>query len=329
MLYPAELPGRIASLSIMLAAAVPEPKRGDYAAAGVAGAPHCAARIARHTLRLRIPPTGDETGCGMLYHPRMALRSAVLSLLLLALRPRRRRSLVPSPPRKASRLRLPGSMPHGDPMLADGRVLRLVGIAPRQDEEEDKRFRAGMERWRGRPLTLVAARSGRSLGPAAGPAVYRREGGAALDINAALIAAGAARAMAEPAFAPCGARGLAPFSPRQPRRQMLDRARRRRSMAIDGHDIAALKVQAGRFVALSGRIASVGERAQRTYLNLSRRRGEAASIVMSRRLWREMQDAGWTAARLNGRAVRAEGVLSGRDGLLLEITSVSALNVID
>ncbi|PZN96415.1 MAG: hypothetical protein DCF30_17635 [Hyphomicrobiales bacterium] len=99
--------------------------------------------------------------------------------------------------------------------------------------------------------------------------------------------------------------------------------------AIDGHDIAVLKAQEGRLVLLEGRIASVGERAQRTYLNFSRRRGEAASIVLSKTLWREMQDAGWTAAGVSGKRLRARGVLSGRDGLLLDVTSKLALELID
>ena len=80
---------------------------------------------------------------------------------------------------------------------------------------------------------------------------------------------------------------------------------------------------------LEGRVASVGERAQRTYLNFSRRRGEAASIVLSKRLWREMQDGGWTARGVSGKRLRARGVLSGRDGLLLDVTSKLALEVVD
>ena len=80
---------------------------------------------------------------------------------------------------------------------------------------------------------------------------------------------------------------------------------------------------------LEGRIASVGERSQRTYLNFSRRPKEAASIGLSRSLWRELQSAGWTASDLGGKRLRAYGVLSGRDGLLLEVASRAALELID
>jgi hypothetical protein len=100
-------------------------------------------------------------------------------------------------------------------------------------------------------------------------------------------------------------------------------------LAIDGHDLAAVKGQEGRYVMLEGRIASVGERSQRTYLNFSRRPGEAASIVLSRKLWRELKEAGWTPAALGGKRLRAYGVLAGRGGLLLEVTSRAALELID
>ena len=65
------------------------------------------------------------------------------------------------------------------------------------------------------------------------------------------------------------------------------------------------------------------------YLNFSRRPAEAASIVVSSKLWRELKDAGWTAAGLSGKRLRAYGVLGGRNGLLLEVTSRAALELID
>ena len=264
----------------------------------------------------------------MLYHPRMALRSAVLSLLLLASGPAGAQACAVAAA-QGEPVQLSGVDAHGDPTLADGRALRLVGIAPRQDEDEDKRFRAGVERWRGRALTLAPLGPADRWGRLPSRLFTDAEGGAALDINAALIAARAARAMAEPAFAPCGQAGPRAVKPASTTPADAGPREAAAIDGLDGHDIAALKAQAGRMVTLSGRIASVGERAQRTYLNLSRRRGEAASIVMSRRVWREMQGAGWTAARLNGRAVKAHGVLSGQDGLLLDLASASALDVID
>lgn len=230
-------------------------------------------------------------------------------------------------------VKLAGLDSAGDPVLTDGRTLRLVGIAPRQDSAEQARFAAGIAAWQGRDVRLVALggvdRWGRQ--PARLLLVSEEAGVEPLDVSVALTGSGAASKLPE-ALAGCAA-------PRRIAKAPAARAPAAKAQpaalptpadgVVDGHDIAALKVQAGRLVAIEGTVASVGERAQRTYLNFSRRRAEAGSIVMSRKLWREMQDAGWTASGLNGKRVRARGVLSGQDGLLLDVTSALALELID
>lgn len=230
-------------------------------------------------------------------------------------------------------VRLAGLDPLGDPLLTDGRSLRLVGLAPRQDAAELARFSSGIARWQARDLRLVAAGGLDRWGRLPARLLVESEAGAEpRDLASVLVGAGAAAAMPEAAHAGCGVpeRGirLAPAKPATSKRRPAAVADVSAG-ALDGHDVAALKAHAGRVVAMEGRIASVGERAQRTYLNFSRRRAEAGSIVMPKRLWRKMQDAGWTAATLNGKRVRARGVLSGQDGLLLDLTSALALDVID
>lgn len=252
-----------------------------------------------------------------------------LLLLLLALGPVQAAQPCVDASVQGEAVVLAGVDAAGDAVLVDGRVLRLVGLAPRQDEAEDARFRAGIESWRGRQLSLIPLGAADRWGRLPARLLARDPPEGEAELSLALVAAGAARRMADPTYRDCGGAGPGPSPSAAKALVTAAKPALLAGEAIDGHDLAALKVQAGRFMVLAGRVASVGERAQRTYLNLSRRRGEAASIVISRRLWREMQDAGWTAARLNGRAIRAEGVLSGRDGLLLEITTVSALNVID
>src|SRR5690606_35400808 len=54
-------------------------------------------------------------------------------------------------------VRLAGVNGAGDPVLADGRSLRLVGLAPRQDAAEAARFADGIARWRDQELHLVSA----------------------------------------------------------------------------------------------------------------------------------------------------------------------------
>ncbi|TCR67266.1 hypothetical protein [Bosea sp. BK604] len=222
-------------------------------------------------------------------------------------------------------VRLQGIDDHGDPLLADGRRLRLVGLAPRQSESEIDRFATELLPWRDQDLRLVALagpdRWGRlparllvELGPEDEP----------LDLAAVLLNAKAAWRLPDSAHPSCDAALKAAEA------ALATPARRGKpAETVDGHDIAALKLQAGRVVVLEGRIASVGERPQRSYLNFTRRRGAGASIVVSRRIWREMQDVGWTTAALTGRRVRARGVLGGADGLALELPSRTALELID
>lgn len=222
-------------------------------------------------------------------------------------------------------VRLAGVDRDGDPVLEDGRALRLVGLAPRQDEQEASRFAAGIAGWSGRDLRLLALGGPDRWGRLPARLFSPRDDADPLDLTEALLGARAALRLPDPALPACDPRKPAPVLSAAGGLKTAATA----DSALDGHDIAALKAQAGRIVVLEGRIASVGERAQRTYLNFSRRRGEAASIVMSRGLWRQLQDIGWTATGLDGKRIRARGVLAGRDGLLLDVTASTALELID
>lgn len=231
-------------------------------------------------------------------------------------------------------VRLSGVDEAGDPLLSDGRRLRLVGLAPRQDDAEVGRFTAAIARRSGQDFSMVLLgepdRWGRlparlfetGMGPARGLAEALIDEAAAT----ALPEARPARCTPPPKVAAGSRRRQIPISAAAP---LPAPTAPSGEVALDGHDLAALRAHEGRLVLLTGRIASVGERAQRTYLNFSRRRGEAASIVLSKTLWRELRDAGWTAGGLGGKRLRARGVLSGQDGLLLDVTSPLALELID
>ena len=217
----------------------------------------------------------------------------------------------------------------GDLQLADGRTIRLIGLAPRQDETEDARFRAAVEPLLRRQVELDVSGAQDRWGrwPARITLVPDgREPGAGGDLAALLRQVGAAKPLPEAVAGSCIE---TPSGTEAPSGQEKATTVKAPAGALDGHDLAALKEQEGRYVMLEGRIASVGERAQRTYLNFSRRPKEAAAIVVSRKLWRELQAAGWTAGTLGGKRLRAHGVLGGRDGLLLDVTSRAALELID
>lgn len=236
-------------------------------------------------------------------------------------------------------VRLAGLDRHGDPQLADGRTIRLAGLAPRQSDAERERFAAQLARWHGREFRLA---------PLGGPDRWGRLPARLLaaddaafagqpDMSAALLAAGAALRLPEPGLAACNEL----WRKAEPRPAVAAKAGSPAPAAtqgdfaavappvIDGHDAAAMKAQAGRIVVVEGRIAGVGERAQRTYLNFERRRGAGGSIVLSRALWRDLQRSGWTASALTGKRVRVSGVVEGREGLLIEAQTRSALELID
>jgi hypothetical protein len=224
----------------------------------------------------------------------------------------------------------------GDPVLADGRTLRLVGTAPRQDAAEAARFAAELVIWRGRELRLVVTGEADrwSRLPARlviVPDSAKDEFG---DLATLVIGAGAATRLPDAAHSGCGVPAPAASAPakRTPPQQPATAVATPLQLpagVLNGHDVAALRAHMGRLVAVEGRVASVGERTQRTYLNFSRRRGEAGAIMLPRRVWREMQGAGWTASGLSGKRIRARGILSGQDGLLLDVTSALALELID
>jgi hypothetical protein len=228
---------------------------------------------------------------------------------------------------------------HGDLLLADGRSVRLAGLAPRQNDAERERFAAQLARWHGQAFRL-ALLGGTDRWGRVPARLLAAEGDDALagqpDLAAAMLAEGAALRLPEPGLAACnevwrkaeprlataGKTGVLPATAERKRDPVA-------LPVIDGHDAAAMRAQAGRIVVVEGRVAAVGERAQRTYLNFERRRGAGGSIVLSRALWRELQRAGWTAQALTGKRVRVRGVIEGRDGLLIEAETRSALELVD
>ncbi|MGE7468442.1 hypothetical protein ACQKLX_03305 [Bosea sp. NPDC003192] len=236
----------------------------------------------------------------------------------------------------AELVRLVGLDRHGDPLLADGRSVRLAGLAPRQNDAERKRFAMQLARWHGQSFRLAPLGGADRWGRLPGRLLAVDDTPDALagqpDLSAALLAEGAAMRLPEPGLAACNElwrkaepRRIAAGQPGTPQRKHDAVA----LLVVDGHDAAAMRAQAGRIVVVEGRIAGVGERAQRTYLNFERRRGAGGSIVLSRALWRELQRAGWTASALTGKRVRVRGVIEGRDGLLIEAEARSALELID
>ncbi|MDP3318678.1 MAG: hypothetical protein Q8S58_06075, partial [Bosea sp. (in: a-proteobacteria)] len=101
-------------------------------------------------------------------------------------------------------VRLSGVDAAGDPLLTDGRRLRLVGVAPRQDDGEAQRFEAGLGVWRGQDLALVLLGPPDRWGRLPARLFARAEGQEPRNLAERLIAEGAALALPEARPARCG-----------------------------------------------------------------------------------------------------------------------------
>ncbi|WP_414472838.1 thermonuclease family protein [Microvirga sp. M2] len=80
-----------------------------------------------------------------------------------------------------------------------------------------------------------------------------------------------------------------------------------------------LRERVGRFVIIEGRVRSVGERKQRTYLNFGGHWAEDFTIIIPRKAWIRMAERGISAASLKGRPLRARGILQSWQGTALAI----------
>lgn len=98
---------------------------------------------------------------------------------------------------------------------------------------------------------------------------------------------------------------------------------------VRAEDEARLRERVGRFALVEGRILSVGERGQRTYLNFGRNFAQDFTITIPKRNWAIMKDRGLSAASLRGRRVRARGFLEAWNGTTLTIEVPDLLEVLD
>ena len=80
-----------------------------------------------------------------------------------------------------------------------------------------------------------------------------------------------------------------------------------------------LRDRVGRFVLVEGRIRSIGERTQRTYLNFGGLWAEDFTIIIPRTTWKRMSDRGLGAEALKGRRIRARGILQPWQGTAFSI----------
>lgn len=97
-------------------------------------------------------------------------------------------------------------------------------------------------------------------------------------------------------------------------------------LAADASD--ALATRAGRFAVVEGRVVSVGERRDRTYLNFGRDWSRDFAVTIPRRTWTSLAARGVTAASLTGAQVRVRGLLEMRRAPALDIAAPEMLEIV-
>jgi hypothetical protein len=88
---------------------------------------------------------------------------------------------------------------------------------------------------------------------------------------------------------------------------------------IDVNQPERLRDRIGNFVLVEGRVRSIGEREQRTYLNFGGHWAEDFTIIIPRKTWKQMSDRGMGAEALKGQQIRARGILQPWQGTAFSI----------
>jgi hypothetical protein len=224
----------------------------------------------------------------------------------------------------------------GDVLLESGRTASLVGIRLPEDE-------AG----RGPALAWLRAREGhavlvRAFGPpdrwdrqpsalapgdGAGEGPGNAPGSPPEDFAKALVGAGLALVDAGVAETHCAPDLLAAEG--QARKRSLGIWAQDRYKPLDAAQRDGLRERAGTFVVVEGRVRSIGERPQTTYLNFGGAWAEDFTIIISKKTWTRMAERGLTPDTLRGRRVRARGVLEAWQGTALRIRAPEMIERIE
>jgi endonuclease YncB( thermonuclease family) len=218
----------------------------------------------------------------------------------------------------------------GDLALESGVTIRLVGIRLPQDgplresalawlrEQAGRKVRveeaSGPDRWGRVPARLMT-----DEGP--------DEGSADPGLGEALVGQGLA--LVDPAATEtmCGP-DLLPIEARA-RERGLGVWANDRYKAVAATQTERLRERIGHFVLVEGRIRTVGERRQRTYLNFGPDWASDFTIIIPKRIWSAMLRRGFTAATLERRNVRARGILEDWQGPALTVTLPEAIEFLD
>ena len=100
-------------------------------------------------------------------------------------------------------------------------------------------------------------------------------------------------------------------------------------LPVPATDADALLARVGGFTIVEGVVESVGERGRRTYLDFSRARDGAFTVIIAGPLRAKMRDAGMDVATLKDRRIRVRGIMQNWRGPAIEITTVEFIEKLE
>lgn len=212
--------------------------------------------------------------------------------------------------------------PGGELLLASGRTARLVDL--RIDDREGERAFRLLRSFAGEPVRVRAVAAPDRWGRV--PALVETAGPAPVGFAELLVGEGFAVVDAGERDDLC----------RPDLLRVEEAARRGRAGLwkvgagpIRADDRAALESAQGRFGIVEGRVISVGERRDRTYLNFGRDWSRDFAVTLRKRSWAAAKASGLSAAALTGARVRVRGLIEMRRAPGMEIDAHALVEVLE
>lgn len=219
--------------------------------------------------------------------------------------------------------RVAGISPSGDLLIEGGTAIRIADIRPPEAGAAASRARAWLASLTGEPVEITRIDAPDRWGRVAARLVL--PGAAPVDAAELLVGEGLA-------IVDAGTRG-ALCRPDLMRVEASSRAARtglwQDAVLLAADDLGGLAARTGTFAIVEGRIASVGVRRERTYLNFGRDFSRDFSITLPKRSWASLAAKGVTDATLRGRRVRARGMLEMRRAPGMEVVAADMLEILD
>ncbi|HEX8165040.1 MAG TPA: DNA-binding protein [Beijerinckiaceae bacterium] len=241
--------------------------------------------------------------------------------------PGRERAVAPPCETRRFADRIEAVTERGEIRLASGRIVKLAGVRGPDEPAQGAAAAALIESFRDHPVEVGATAGAPDRWGRLPAVVTAMTDAGPVDLARALVAAGAALVDAGEADRLCPPGLLGPEA--RARAWGLGLWRGGRYKPVAATDLDRLKGLVGRFALIEGRIRSVGERRQRTYLNFGTDWNTDLTVTIPKRTWRTMRDRGMTAALLRGRRVRARGLVEEWRGPAITIMAPELLEILD